>query len=82
MGLILFFEKIEIKSLLIMSKCSSVFFKASVSFKVSSFNKFCFDLSRLSIKFKASLAKENPPYSKASSSVSYTHLTLPTKQMV
>ena len=61
-GLILFFVKIEIKSLLIISKCSRVFFNASVSLRASSLSKINFDLARLSIKFKASFAKAKPPY--------------------
>ena len=61
MGLILFLVKIDIKSLLIISKCSKAFLSASVSLSFSSFSKISFDLSRLSIKFKASFANENPP---------------------
>ena len=34
-----------------MSKCSSVFFNASVSFNLSSLSKTCLDRSKLSIKF-------------------------------
>jgi hypothetical protein len=61
MGLILFFVKIEIKSLSIIFKCSKVFFKASEFFKSSSPYKICLDLFKLSIKLKASFANEKPP---------------------
>ena len=60
-GSILFFLNIDIKSLFIISRLFKVFFKASESFKVSSFFKDSFDLSRLSIKFNDSRAKTNPP---------------------
>ena len=58
-GLILFFVKMEIKSLLIISNVLKFFLRASVSLRASSFSNIDFDLSKLSIKFKASLAKEN-----------------------
>ena len=56
-------EKIDIKSLFIISKCSSVFFKDSEFLSDSSLDKICLDLSRLSIRFNASFANAKPPYS-------------------
>ena len=49
-GLILFFSNIEIRSFLIMSKCSSIFFNASVSFNLSSLSRTCFDRSKHVLK--------------------------------
>ena len=57
--LISFLLNIDIKSLLIISKCSKVFFNASESFNFSSLSKICFDLSRLSIRFKLLLQMKN-----------------------
>ena len=54
----LFVVNTEVRSLFMMSKCSSIFFKASEFFNASSFCKICLDLSRLSIRFKASFARE------------------------
>ena len=48
---------------------------ASVFFKASSLSSEVLDLSKLSIRFKASRAKEKPPYSKASS-FSFSNLRL------
>ena len=45
-GLMLFFSKIEIKSFLIISKCSKVLFNASVSFNLSSLSRTCLERSR------------------------------------
>tara|TARA_Y100000741_G_scaffold223474_1_gene170585 strand:- start:190 stop:405 length:216 start_codon:yes stop_codon:yes gene_type:complete len=71
----LFLLKIEIKSFFTISRCSSVFFSVSVSLSFSSLSKDCLALSKLSIKFKDSFAKEKPPYSKASS-FSFSNLLL------
>ena len=70
---ILFFLKIEIKSFLTISRWSNAFSKTSEPLIFSSFSKDCLALSKLSIKFKDSLANEKPPYSNASS-FSYSNL--------
>ena len=49
--------------------------KNSESFNDPSLFRICFDLSRLSIRLKASFAKAKPPYSKASS-FSFSNLLL------
>ena len=46
--------KIDIRSFLTISRCSSVFFKTSEPLIFSSFSKDCLALSKLSIKFKDS----------------------------
>ena len=59
----------------IIYKCSKDFLRASVFFNFSSVSKTCFERSKLSIKFNASLAKLKPPYSNASS-FSFSNLLL------